>query len=311
MASDKSSGGWWSGWLQAAKDKEFTSTVQRDTVKAASTVKEKISQEEASTIVKQGVSSFISSLKSDDSLNPDDKNNPVIFDQAQSRLSTLQSDKNTYIKPIDETDTEYERFLDSFDIDEVKKDISDLMVNESGVRALYTSLVPSEIPHTVFWQRYFYRLELLKRDERRREELKRRADNTVEKDIAWDDEDEIDFCNDSVKLNEECTKYKNATKDQENVPESVQPENVPEQSEENKPDDTNDVKTNEDGNEKGSDRKEKEQSDSSLDDDWEVDIDVSEEEMKRAEETLAKLTVADNRRDSKSEKPDEDWEGWE
>lgn len=131
----------------------------------------------------------------------------MIFDQAQSRLSALQNDKRTYIDPVEDSDTEYEKFLDSFDIDVRKKDISDLMVNESAVRGLYTSLVPSQVPHTVFWQRYvckhdfltstslkyvmifryFYRLELLKKDEQRREELKRRADHTEEKDIAWDD----------------------------------------------------------------------------------------------------------------------------
>ena len=53
----------------------------------------------------------------------------------------------------------YLQWLESFDMenDEIKADISEVMVECPEVRALYSKLVPDAVSHADFWQRYYYR----------------------------------------------------------------------------------------------------------------------------------------------------------
>ena len=57
------------------------------------------------------------------------------------------------------------------------------------VRSLYTKLVPSAISHADFWQRYFYKIHQLEKDEERRAALKKRADASNH-ELEWDGDEE-------------------------------------------------------------------------------------------------------------------------
>ena len=38
-------------------------------------------------------------------------------------------------------------------------EISELMINNSAVRKMYSNLVPGEVSHKHFWARYFYKVQ--------------------------------------------------------------------------------------------------------------------------------------------------------
>lgn len=56
--------------------------------------------------------------------------------------------------------------------------------------------VPNVISHTTFWQRYFFRLFLLDREEKKRNDILARANTSASKDDdsndGWGDDDEDD-----------------------------------------------------------------------------------------------------------------------
>ena len=76
-------------------------------------------------------------------------------------------------------------------LEDQKGAISELLVSNVQVRSLYTQLVPSEVSHAHFWQRYFYKVYQLEQDEARKAALKRRADaGAQEAELEWDDDGE-------------------------------------------------------------------------------------------------------------------------
>ncbi len=54
-------------------------------------------------------------------------------------------------------------------------------------RLCFAFKVPSEVSHASFWQRYFYQIHQLERDEQRKAELMRRAEDAQE-ELEWDDD---------------------------------------------------------------------------------------------------------------------------
>ncbi len=89
----------------------------------------------------------------------------------------------------------YEDWLALFDTEEHKGDISDLLVANTDVRAIYTKLVPAVVSNADFWGRYFYKVHQLKQDEARRAALKERADMTSsqtldDEELQWDDDED-------------------------------------------------------------------------------------------------------------------------
>ena len=51
----------------------------------------------------------------------------------------------------------------------------------------FSAQVPAEVSHSLFWQRYFYRVCQLRQDEERRADLKKRAETVQQQDIGWED----------------------------------------------------------------------------------------------------------------------------
>ena len=60
----------------------------------------------------------------------------------QAQLFALQSDINTYTEDPAPKDNKFQPWVEtSFDLEQVKPDISELLVSNSDVRSLYTQLV--------------------------------------------------------------------------------------------------------------------------------------------------------------------------
>lgn len=179
---------------------EFSSVMQEDTIKAASKVKEKLSQENANAAtekVKQGMSSLLGGISKALVVEPDDSYQPaqivggeaVVFDRYKARLHALQVDPATYTTEV--TGDAYQEWLSGANLDGMKGDISNLLVSNVEVRALYTQLVPGTVSNIDFWGRYYHRRHLLEEEEARRLELVRRAEETKEqKELGWDEDDD-------------------------------------------------------------------------------------------------------------------------
>ncbi|XP_013421710.1 BSD domain-containing protein 1 [Lingula anatina] len=218
MAEGGSDGGdWWGGWLQAAKDKtvsavgflkqdlaEFGCVVHNETkdvvAKSASVVKDKLATEQPGStgnMMKDGITHFLGNIQKALYVPPDDdgeqklKITPtgVIYDRAQARVYAIQIDPGTYCQEPEGPPEKYKEWLENFQLEEKKGEISELLVARVEVRSLYTQLVPSEISHADFWRRYFYKLHQLEEDEIRKKDLMKRAETAGdEDDLGWDDD---------------------------------------------------------------------------------------------------------------------------
>ncbi|XP_078279238.1 BSD domain-containing protein 1 [Rhinoraja longicauda] len=228
MADEESGGSWWGSWiqegLQSVKERstealefmkrdlaEFSHVVQHDTActiaATANAVKEKLSAETstgAGQQVKKGLSNILGVL-SDTFAPPPDKTidcdvitlvatpsgTTELYDSTKARLYTLQADPATYCNEPDGPLELYDEWVAVFNLDERKREISDLLVNSPSVRALYTRMVPAAVSHSEFWHRYFYKLYQFEQEESRRIALKQRAEQTSEsEELQWEEEED-------------------------------------------------------------------------------------------------------------------------
>ncbi|ESP00606.1 hypothetical protein LOTGIDRAFT_157887 [Lottia gigantea] len=218
---------WWGSWIQAAKETsasayemvkrdlgEFTCTVQSDTEHAfnatTTTVKETIKAENASTAknrMKEGINTLFQGITKALTIPPDDEgekpmlivsSESAIYDRSKARLHAIQVDPGTYLNEPNGSPEHFKEWCRHFDIETKKGDISELLVSKVEVRALYTKLVPAELAHATFWQRYFYKLHQMALDEARKQALIKRAEtsgrsNSVNDDWGSADEDDIEI----------------------------------------------------------------------------------------------------------------------
>jgi len=219
MLSGGEGSSWLGSWIQSAKAKsveamsfvkrdlaEFTSTMHDDGVKVAASVKEKLTQENASAAtekVKKGMSSLLGGLSKALVVEPTDEyrvgrvvgGEAVFFDRHKARLHTAQIDPATYT--AEPEGVRYEEWSEGFNVDNIKGDISQLLVSNPEVRSLYTQLVPFSVSNVDFWRRYYYKILLIEEDEERRRDLKKRAETATQQHndtdtLGWDEDDEAD-----------------------------------------------------------------------------------------------------------------------
>ncbi|XP_059140222.1 BSD domain-containing protein 1-like isoform X3 [Physella acuta] len=205
---------WLGGWVQTAKEKstsalefvkkdlaEFTCTMQKDTELVVEKTKESLNKEktaQATNKVKAGLTSFLDNLSKVLVIPPDDDyiqmkiapDGSGLYDRGKARLNAIQLDASTYIDPPEGPPEQYIMWLESFNVDEHKGEISELLVSKVEVRALYTRLVPGEVSHAEFWQRYFYKVHQLQCDEARKQALMKRAEQSKGDSFSWDDDEE-------------------------------------------------------------------------------------------------------------------------
>uniref|UniRef100_A0A8D3ADG0 BSD domain containing 1 n=1 Tax=Scophthalmus maximus TaxID=52904 RepID=A0A8D3ADG0_SCOMX len=193
---------------------EFSTVVQHDTacsiVATATAVKNKLAVEgssETTEKVKKSLSSFLGVI-SDTLAPPPDKTidcdvitlvatpagTTEIYDSSKARLYSLQADPATYCNEPDGPPEQFDNWQFRFSLEDKKGEISELLVNSPSIRALYTKMVPAAVPHSEFWQRYFYKVFQLDQEETRRVALKQRAEQATHTEtLGWEEEEEDDF----------------------------------------------------------------------------------------------------------------------
>ncbi|XP_069827453.1 BSD domain-containing protein 1 isoform X2 [Dendropsophus ebraccatus] len=222
-------GGWWRSWIHqsysSVREKsaealefmkrdltEFSRVVQHDTActiaATASVVKEKLAVEGSSGTtekVKKSLSDFLGVISDTFAPSPDKTIDCDVitlmatpsgttepYDSTKARLYSLQSDPATYCNEPDGPLAQFEEWLTSWDSEERKAEISELLVSSPSIRALYTKMVPAAVSHSEFWQRYFYKVYQLEQEEARRDALKQRAEQSVHfEDPRWEEEEEF------------------------------------------------------------------------------------------------------------------------
>lgn len=92
-----------------------------------------------------------------DSESEDGKSKSVVSGPA-ARLANLRTNPATYCNEAEDM-VHFLQWTESFNVEgqEIKAEISDIMVECPEVRALYSKLVPSAVAHNDFWTRYFYK----------------------------------------------------------------------------------------------------------------------------------------------------------
>ncbi|KAF8782141.1 BSD domain-containing protein 1 [Argiope bruennichi] len=230
--------GSWPGWLQTAKEKssnalefmrrdltEFTQVVQTDAVAAVSStaamLKEKLTVDNAEAVAdkaRQSITSVIGTIADvfapqkeleDSELMIIKDSEPVTMDWWQSQLYMIRKDPKTFCHEPEGPPEMYENWLESFDPSEHQEEMTEIMITCSEVRDIYDKLVPTSVSHLEFWQRYFYRVHLLRKAEAKRADLMRRAEQISIEDIEWDKDSEMD------------TKYLGSTRSGQNLLESI------------------------------------------------------------------------------------------
>lgn len=123
---------------------------------------------------------------------------PIILDRLQAQLHALASDPSTYSKdphPQDALAEDWSQYLATLELDSRQGEISELMINNGHIRKHYSSLVPSTVPHKLFWARYFFKVHLIDKQEVKRQVLKKRAEETKvdsDSEINWDEDEELE-----------------------------------------------------------------------------------------------------------------------
>ncbi|GFT34439.1 BSD domain-containing protein 1 [Nephila pilipes] len=208
--------GSWPSWLQTAKEKssnalefmkrdlsEFSHVVQTDAVAAVSStaamLKEKLTVDNVEAVAdkaRQSVTSVIGTIADvfapqkeleDAELMIIQNSEPVVMDWWQSQLYLIRKDPKTFCHEPEGPPEMYENWLESFDPNEHQEEMTEIMVTCSEVRDIYDKLVPTSVSHLEFWQRYFYRVHLLRKAEAKRTDLMRRADQISIEDVEFDD----------------------------------------------------------------------------------------------------------------------------
>uniref|UniRef100_A0A3Q3QKR6 BSD domain-containing protein n=1 Tax=Monopterus albus TaxID=43700 RepID=A0A3Q3QKR6_MONAL len=190
---------------------EFSTVVQHDTacsiVATATAVRNKLAVEgssETTEKVKKSLSSFLGVI-TDTLAPPPDKTidrdvitlvataagTTEVYDSTKARLYSLQADPATYCNEPDGPPEQFDNWLSSFSLENMKGEISEHLVNSPSIRALYTKMVPAAVTHSEFWERYFYKVFQLDQEEARRVALKQRAEQSTHTEIlGWEEEEE-------------------------------------------------------------------------------------------------------------------------
>lgn len=187
---------------------EFTQTVTQDTSKLVSgstaLVKDVLAKSAGGEPLRgdgRGIHQIVSSLTKTYASYDDADAQPLrisggtfeTFDRYKARLQSIQTNPGTFCTDPDDVQ-DFNVWMSTFDVDSMKSTIAELLVDSGPIRALYTKLVPTALSHTVFWQRYFYRVHLLEADEARKAKLKHRADKlqSEKEQLSWPDKDDWD-----------------------------------------------------------------------------------------------------------------------
>ncbi len=119
-----------------------------------------------------------------------------IQDRYKQELEQLQSNEQTYLTdPATNQALFTGEWSDNFNPDSYKSQISDILIENSSMRLLYSQLVPAQISNNQFWSRYFFKVNQLEEEHKRRVKLLERAINDTpnedkKDELDWDEEED-------------------------------------------------------------------------------------------------------------------------
>ncbi|XP_068082953.1 BSD domain-containing protein 1 [Anabrus simplex] len=187
---------------------EFSSAVKSEATSVVSStttvLKDKLKLDEpesTANTMKRSLSSFLGQMSS--ALNPipqdDDEEAIVIFDSKpvpltkfQKKLHALTVDPNTFLTDPDEASKpQYQAWLEIVEDQLTPERLSKLMAASPELHCQYNKLVPEQVSHALFWQRYLFAKALLEDEEARLEALERRAEREKQaaENLCWEKED--------------------------------------------------------------------------------------------------------------------------
>nr|XP_018914269.1 PREDICTED: BSD domain-containing protein 1-A-like isoform X1 [Bemisia tabaci] len=197
--SNSNGSNWWGSWYSAAKNKsvevldfvkkdfdEFSTAVKSEAssvVKSTSTIFKETLQldkpESTASNVKRSVSTFLDQVGS--ALNPvaDDSdeeailiksNEPVAISRLQAQILEIASNPKTFLTEIEECySKQFEAWLEVTENEDSSplsaEKLTKLLHANPKLQENYEALVPSQVSHAVFWQRFLFRKALLEDEE--------------------------------------------------------------------------------------------------------------------------------------------------
>jgi hypothetical protein len=226
---DQEGGNWWDGWIKKAKEKsmstlqlikndlnEFSDIMKSDFNQISTQLQatnKPLIEAMASLNLTINKSSTNSNIQSQETLLATNRPITDSFDRKKNEITNIQNNEDTYINDPD--GDEYNIFYDSYDPDTQKGDISNLLIENPTMRALYSKLVPANVSNKDFWSRYFYRVKLIEEEFERRNKLIEKATNSKaseEAKLNWDEEED----NTKVEAQLSVQNLESKTEDSEN-----------------------------------------------------------------------------------------------
>ncbi|KAF4518807.1 hypothetical protein B566_EDAN008135 [Ephemera danica] len=201
--------GWWGSIFQAAKEKsaevmefvrrdldEFSSAVKSEATSVvnstATVLKDKLKlddEESTAGSMKKSFSTLLGQVSGALNPQPEDEDEeailihgsePVPLSPLQVQLYALASDAATFLlDPCEDKELEprYAAWLDCQEEQGMSTNrLSRLLANNPHLQTNYEKLVPSEISHELFWQRFLFRKALLEDEEARKQAKQRRLE---------------------------------------------------------------------------------------------------------------------------------------
>ncbi|KAJ9083571.1 hypothetical protein DSO57_1033380 [Entomophthora muscae] len=115
-----------------------------------------------------------------------------MFDRKFAKLISLQNDVATYTADPSEVEKERESFKD-FSLEMDEEDFPEksfkLLEENPDMKSIFNRLVPNVLSQKVFWTRYYFRADLLEKEEMEKKALINNALDQEEELFSWDDED--------------------------------------------------------------------------------------------------------------------------
>lgn len=214
--SEKSSWWDWNNIVKAAKEKtlstleivksdfsEFTTVMSNDTTNL-------INSATAQFVEKSNTASYL--LDTFDNKVKIETNNRLktsstVQERYENELKSIQLNENTYLLDPEQSD-EYEKWKENFNSETNKSIISDLLIENSSMRLIYSKLVPAQISNDQFWCRYFFKTNLFEEEQKKRIKLLERVKdmNNEEETLNWEEDEDDDTINNSGQSNDESVK---------------------------------------------------------------------------------------------------------
>jgi len=205
MSSNDSWWSWGSSILNTVKEKsqniyevykhdltEFTSTVATDASKVITENAQQLEKTNITETLTSGLSAIseglTGSLTSLTSLASQFTAGGTEESELIKQINQLQKDPQTFNKKPE--DSKFAVWAASFNMDSKKDEIQYNLASNVDLMQMYSELVPNVITSKEFWERYYFRLQIVKEEEEKRATILARAKNLPDVDLKWDDFDD-------------------------------------------------------------------------------------------------------------------------